>query len=141
MSRVVGRCIECRAEARSDGGPAVMRHGPNCSERVCEGPGCTVSMAGRHPSARFHSDACRARAWKERTGYGRPGPRKGRANGQPKPSGLQVSYRRAVTAVADYLAAQDGHAETLPVYQPTAESILRPALSVRQRARLEARER
>jgi hypothetical protein len=40
------------------------------AERFCA-CGCGVSLDGRHPSARFATSACRARDWKERTGYDR----------------------------------------------------------------------
>ncbi len=33
--------------------------------------GCGASLDHRHSTARFASDACRARGWKRRTGYGR----------------------------------------------------------------------
>lgn len=67
----------------------------------------------------------------------RPAPvatRERRANAKRKPSGLQVSYRKAVEAVEALLTA-DGYARP----RSTAERTLREALSDRQRAQLEAR--
>lgn len=48
----------------------VRGEGAIVSARVCE-CGCGASLDGRHPSARFATAACRARSWKERTGYDR----------------------------------------------------------------------
>lgn len=36
--------------------------------------GCGASLDHRHPTARFASDACRARGWKARVGYGHQSP-------------------------------------------------------------------
>lgn len=53
--------------------------------RMCEREGCENSLVGYHPSARFCGPQCRSAAWKARTGYGRPQPRrKGRTNGKPR---------------------------------------------------------
>lgn len=128
------------------------------SPRVCQHPDCDHGMEGRHPAARFCSDACRAAAWKLRTGYGRHDrvvpyddrpadearalPRRARANGRPatrrKPSGLQVSYRKAIDVLADYLRASEDALELTQDPRDEAEAILCDALSDKQRARLDA---
>lgn len=59
---------------------------------------------------------------------------------RPKPSGLQVSYRRAVAALAEYVWRTDPD-ETISMDYATsvAEDVLRAALSDRQRALLDER--
>lgn len=77
-----------------------------------------------------------ARGTSERNGdaqIARNGPQTRRA----KPSGLQLAYYRAVAVVAAILEP-DGELPGVAVRE--AEEILRPALSDRQRARLEERE-
>jgi hypothetical protein len=84
-------------------------------------------------------------AWKAEHSYGRHDAQGqgGRSNGSQrpaKPSGLQISYLQAVSQVAAYLddpATSNHPADPLRA----AEELLRPVLSERQRAQLEARER
>lgn len=89
--------------------------------------------------AKTCNDRCRAAAWKAARNYGPHPARNGR---RLDTSGLQVSYRKAVYALADVLAVlddpndPDSHDRALQA----AERILRPALSVRQRAKLDQRE-
>jgi hypothetical protein len=89
--------------------------------------------------AKTCSERHRGRAWKERTRYGRHDAqgRGGRANGSQrpaKPSGLQVAYGRAY----EELHARLWH---FPDGEALIKEALRAALSERQRAQLEARER
>lgn len=62
---------------------------------------CGCPLPAR-PNGRYATDACRAKDWKRRTGYGRPAPRKGRANANrraPKPSDVRFSYDAVVSMV------------------------------------------
>jgi hypothetical protein len=93
--------------------------------------------------AKTCDDRCRAAAWKARHNYGRHNAQavSGRANGSQarrKPSGAQVSYRKAAAAVSEFLQTQmDWDAEDAEV---EAREILKPVLSERQRKQLEDRE-
>lgn len=107
--------------------------------RVCE-CGCGESMDGRHAKARYVDAAHRAAAWKKRNNYGRHGQepqRVVRSNGRQsraKPSGLQVSYRKVLATLTEELTrlgARDPEGR--------AAHVLRPALSDRQQAMLDAR--
>lgn len=71
---------------------------------------------------------CRAAAWKQATGYGRPAARVDRANGASR-SGRQLSYRKTIAVVTDVLAGY------MPAHraQVMAENALRDALPERQR--------
>lgn len=131
--------------------------------RPCANPECPrVLDAGRvvKHGATTCDDKCRARAWKLRTGYGRhdnpnlQGEGKERQEGRanvsqrrkrsPASGGVTLSYRRAVAAVA--YAFTDEAQETQSWVdddegrKALAESILRSALSDKQRARLDAKE-
>lgn len=85
------------------------------------------------PDARYCSDSCRAAAWKERRGYGVARPVRTEPS---RPSGLQVSYHRAVREVAKVL---EGYGSSPAVALRRAEVTLARALPERQRQRLEAR--
>jgi hypothetical protein len=97
-------------------------------------------MEGRHAKARFVDSAHRAAAWKARNNYGRHEPQPqhaARSNGQRsrvKPSGLQVSYRKVLATLTEELTR-------LGARDPAARAahVLRPALSDRQQAMLDAR--
>lgn len=105
--------------------------------RVCA-CGCGRSLEGRRPEARYATDKCRARHWKLRTGYGRADQQKGvRTAEAPRsgPSGLQVSYRKAVKRVAELLAV-NGWVQRRDA-EHVATLTLRAALPDRQRERLE----
>lgn len=103
-------------------------------ERVCA-CGCKRSLNGMRRDAVWYSRACAVR-------WARSNPGKslldahsangGRTRRRSGPSGRQVSYRKAVATLADWL-------NVLPTDDSTlhAEEILRPALPARQRARLE----
>jgi hypothetical protein len=108
------------SRGREEGGRAV---------RVCA-CGCGASLEGRKPEARFASDACRSRAWKDRTGYSHQDRENGGNGAQKRHSGLQVSYRKAVEIL---------HAE-LGTPKHALELALAEALSHRQRERLYERE-
>lgn len=104
--------------------------------------GCGADLTRRQ--ARYASDACKSRAWRQRSGYRIP-PAAEVCQTRPKraksgQSGLQVSYRRAV----DVLAAMiDGHVDRmLPpgAARSWADELMREALSDKQRARLDARD-
>jgi hypothetical protein len=106
-------------------------------ERICA-CGCKRSLEGMRRNAIYATSACRARDWKRREGYADPRRRKASRNGRrqrPKPSGLQVSFPKAVEQLEEYLT-QHGH---LTPYT-TARAILKGALSERQRAKLAGRE-
>lgn len=100
--------------------------------------GCGRPRKGRSD---FATDACRTRHWKQRTGYqarARENGRNGTENGKTtraKRSGMQVSYRKAVEAVAEELAH-------LGVRDPEhrARLVLTPVLPARQRTRLNQKE-
>jgi hypothetical protein len=98
--------------------------------------GCGRPREGR---SAYASDACRARAWKARHNYGPQKPRKSRTNGNPKRSGRQISYRKAVEVLAAHLAAEEFHwCESDDEWYAVAERWLADALPERQRARLGA---
>jgi hypothetical protein len=96
-------------------------------ERVCA-CGCERSLEGMRRDAVWYSRGCAMR-WRR----AHPGKslltahsaNKGRTRTRHKPSGLQVSFRKAVEALTELLA------------KPEAERALAKALSPRQRARLE----
>lgn len=82
--------------------------------RQC-GCGCRASLAGKHVSARYASDACRARAWKARTGYRRETAGNGTRNGRPVAQATPVRRRGGVLVYLEspeiavaVLAALDG---------------------------------
>lgn len=103
------------------------------SERVCA-CGCGASLDGMRKDAIYASAHCRTLGWKRRVGYADPRRRKASPNGKTgrsKPSGLQVSYRKAVRELADVMDA--GNPESLEL----AGRILARALPERQRALLE----
>lgn len=110
-------------------------------ERVC-GCGCGASLEDRNRKALYASDACRARGWKARTGYGPQRPRKDRANGrsrQRQPE-LRVSYRKTVDHLANWLEAGG---EPPAMARRHAEQVIGAALTPHQRdalARIRARE-
>ncbi len=73
--------------------------------------GCGRSLAGKRPEARYASDACRARAWKERTGYEGPSATRTRENGRRKPArrrsprpGVSVYFRKRSQLAAVWAA-------------------------------------
>lgn len=106
--------------------------------RTCD-CGCGTPLTGRRADARYAAPACRTRAWKHRTGYTdqrapKASPRRKTASGPP---GLQVPFRKAVTAVTNYLEHQPFADDPAA----TATQILEPALPEAQRARLRARTR
>jgi hypothetical protein len=95
--------------------------------------------------ARVCNDRCRAAAWKTRVAYGRHDV-VSRANGSQarnKPSGAQVSYFKAREAIARRLGGPSWNENALSrnYWLCEASDALRPALSDRQRAQLDARER
>lgn len=103
---------------------------------------CAKSLGGYSPKARYCSDACRSAAWKDKRGYGYPEVVSGgsesdahRSNGRSQ-GGLQVSYRKAVEAVAASIMHDRSH-EDCDFCRYVAERALRQALPMRQRDRLE----
>src|SRR3978361_866081 len=149
------RCPECRYGTVTGAfGAAILVDAASCPARVgtelfvaCDWSGCKAVL---HPvrvaatGAKTCNELHRGRAWKERTRYGRHDAVvvRGRANGphaRKKPSGLQVSWGKAVEALADHFMLFE---EVTPkTARLMADEILRPALSDRQRALLDARER
>jgi hypothetical protein len=109
--------------------------------RVCAHEGCSTVLAGARPEAVYCSAACRTAAWRARSGYRIPTlseQRKPSQNGRAKPSGLQVSYRKAVDQVADML--ERSFIEKPCNARRLAEGAVKAALSERQRAILAERE-
>jgi hypothetical protein len=103
-------------------------------ERFCR-CGCGASLEGMRESAVYASASCRTRAWKAREGI--TGYRAVKASQNARASGLQVSYRKAVEALADFVAVE-GIDRAKAIAE--AERILRLGLSDRQRAALERRD-
>jgi hypothetical protein len=97
--------------------------------------GCGRLLEGMRPNAIYASRACNTRAWKGREGI--VGYRAVKRSRRPKKSGLQVSYRKAVLALAlDYQCKGSSWRSAIA----RAERVLGEALSDRQRTLLHARE-
>ena len=160
MNRVIAYCGECGAPAvERDGVSAWVFHTRDCSQLSagqkhyrCQNPVCWEKLDDervKKHNAKTCNDACRAAAWKARTGYGRPpnpsqgsGGSKhlgGRANGRRKASGIQIGYRKTVDWLADFLVMHHGFSEGASA-RLEAEHLLRPLLSEKQRATLGARD-
>lgn len=115
-------------------------NGPGSGTRACA-CGCGTSLAGRDYRARYVDAAHRARHWRESNGYTRRARERGRQvrlNGlstPSSPSGLQLSYWKAVRTLAQEL-------EQLGVRDPEthARLVLAQALPDRQRTRLHQKE-
>lgn len=109
------------------------------SERVCA-CGCGASLDGMRKDAIYASPQCRSLGWKRRVGYADPRRRKASRNGKTRrsgPSGLQVSYRKAVETAIEMLVAG---CDEMYIPEEFAERFMSRALSERQRALLEQRE-
>lgn len=91
---------------------------------------CGCGKPKRGKSA-YASDACRARHWKDRVGYGPQTPRKGRSNGKQSRSGRQISYRKTVDWFADYLIDTENISDAEARYN--AEQLIGGLLPDRQR--------
>lgn len=96
--------------------------------------GCGRSLEGKRRNSRYASSACRTRDWKDRRGIVGVRYVKASQNGKSKPSGCQVSYKKAETFVRISLS---GASPELAAHVLRA---LRMALPERQLARLQARE-
>jgi hypothetical protein len=108
--------------------------------RMCARDGCPQSIDGMRPNAIYCSSACKTAAWKVRAGYRTQGIRNtSRTRKTGGPSGLQVSYGRAVEAVTRQLRLI-GYSSDSGEDVETARMVLREALSDLQRARLDARD-
>jgi hypothetical protein len=122
----------------------------------CENPACDAVLDPervRRYNAKTCDAACRAAAFRARHGIVPVGgraeaqtPVRTARRGRYKPPGPQLSYHRAVAALAADLArARWGLAqwglEPPDAFRTEAERILRPVLPAAQRARLEAREK
>lgn len=147
-------CPSCGYGTVLDGaGAAILVHAASCPERRdeqyvgCDNADCRKVLDPKRVrvhGAKTCDDKCRAAAWKQKTGYGRP---RKRANGKQKASGLQLSYRKAQAALVDHLlgSSLDGvdwaeAAAARACALTMAAEILRPALSEKQRKQLEARQ-
>lgn len=97
----------------------------------CSRKGCLADMADMRSDALWCSRACYERVRRSESAHRSPMPQSG-------PSGLQVSYRRAVLAMAICLSTV--HDVPVAQAQAEAEGFLGYALSDAQRARLEARQ-
>ena len=93
-------------------------------------------MEGMRADAIYASAACRTRAWKRREGITGIRYTKASQNGKSKPSGLQVSYRKAREVLEDHFISRGE-----PYPHNLAVNILREAMSDLQRARLDERKR
>ncbi len=140
--------------------PCCTEHGPRTKSDPCDVCGARVQFVPMVPvkitqgapcacgcrrpqtgDSAYHEDACRTRHWKEQTGYVDPR-RAAAANGAngsqlrllrpPRPSGRQLSYRRAVRAVAAYLVGARIIVNPAEA-EKVAENILRRVLPARQR--------
>jgi hypothetical protein len=138
---VLSECPECAATVMAvptGQQRRKMEHAATCelavTRRWCEW--CGGPMKENAPShARTCKDRCRAAMWKWEKGYGTAAPRGSVRTGRAKPSGLQVSYRKAVAAVAAHLQSANRCSDQ--VAQLNAEHLLSTALSEKQRARLD----
>jgi hypothetical protein len=99
--------------------------------------GCGASLEGKRPEARYASDACRARAWKGRTGYRRENGRNGTRNASPRPVALRISLRRAQTVADELIDTLDAAAVSPAGVRRIIDAVLVQSLSERQRQRLE----
>jgi hypothetical protein len=127
-------------------GCAMQVHAASCPERgddryvACDNIDCRKVLDPdrvQRRKAKTCDDVCRAAAWKQRHNYGRHDPPQSRTNGKPRTSGLQVSYRRALTEISAGLQANGWDAEDA---DDAAGRWLRWAMSARQRKQLETRE-
>jgi hypothetical protein len=138
------------------GAPAFIVHAASCPQDggirgrhvACDNRECRKvldPMRVASNGAKTCDDRCRAAAWKARHNYGRHDAQavSGRANGSQarrKPSGVQVSYRKAVAVLAaEVYENSDGFLSRERAARH-AEHLLRLALSERQRKQLEDRE-
>jgi hypothetical protein len=99
--------------------------GERMTERHCA-CGCGERLEGMRADAVYASAACRTRDWKRRKGITGIRYTKASQNGKSGPSGLQVSFRKAVETL---------HLE-LRLPRLAIQSALEPALSKRQRRQL-----
>lgn len=108
---------------------------PSSWRRECA-CGCGTVIDDLRPNAIYANRACNTRAWRDREGI--VGYKAVKRSQRPKSSGKQVSYRKAVLALAlDY--QREGKPWLHAVAK--AERVLQQALSDRQRAQLESRQR
>jgi len=105
---------------------------------VCAYRGCTVEFVPVNPEHRFHDPVCRTREWKAERGYG---PQKPVRTGKRKPSGPQISYRRAVKAMTKFLIDfEPACGEGPDMVERIVGRALAEALPARQRERLEGKQ-
>lgn len=160
-TRIVGWCSVCDAPAVSrDGKPALLFHAPGCSElpdsqthHRCQNPDCWAVLDAvrvRRWGAKTCDAACRAAAFRARHGIVPVGgraeaqtPVRTARRGRYKPPGPQLSYHKAVEALARMLVERwdDPTPGDWRVARWKAAHTLRPVLPAAQRARLEAREK
>lgn len=103
--------------------------------RLCKNPECREPIDPERVEQRDAwtcNSRCRAAAWKAEVGYGRPSPSGGVRTGENARSGVSVSYRKAVNAVASVIPD--------PHLQERVVQALRDALPARQRQTLDERE-
>lgn len=97
---------------------------------------CEAELVGKRHDALYCDDKCRRAGWAERTGYRRASSGNGRERlRSPHPGGIQISYRKAVEAMAQARAWMGG----VPLrdeHRRWAEAHLSRVLSERQRERL-----
>jgi hypothetical protein len=149
-SAVLRKCPDCTAEVRrpAEGErPVRMRHMafcPTARGRACEW--CGGPMGDGRYDALTCSGSCRAARWKYEHRYGRQEALRKRTNGKSKPSGRQLTQRKAERAVETALLLQrlearhgppNGRDYVLTDHQLAAE-VVREQLPARQR--LAARE-
>lgn len=152
VSGTAATCADCGYGTIDNGAGSFIVHAANCSrvdrdttayvackDRSCRrvlDPGRVRSYGAQH----CPGEKCRARAWKSERAYGPHAPAR---NGKRRDtSGLQISWAKAVDALAAALLILDepNDEDSEARARRAAVQTLRPALSVRQRAKLDQRE-
>lgn len=106
-------------------------------QRECEFEPCAGPIAVEAPeNQRYCSSRCRTAHWRARkaTGEGNGPGRRGDAQNGRKRSGRQVSYRKAVRVLGEWLAGE-GEGWTVDEAQGVAAGVLARALPDRQAVR------
>lgn len=143
----IARCPEhglhgCRQECFVCGGPVEQVPMVEVDGRVCARPECGRSLRGMRTDAVWCSEACRKRDAREHPAehaQRRRSPDKAPTKRRRRPSGLQISYQRAVRELANELAGlppATDHDRAPAHHRRVAADVLSRALSDRQRQRL-----
>lgn len=65
--------------------------------------GCGEPLTGRRPQARYATDACRTRSWKDRRRNAQQAPGKPSRNGKRRRIEVRLSHRRVLALLVDVL--------------------------------------